>query len=153
VTIAGVLDDAFGRLPDCWAPADGANPVGWLIWHLTRVQDHHIADVLGTDQVYVSGSWAQCFGREPDPSDIGYGHSAADVAAVRPQGWEALVDYHTAVYDRTREFLHGLEPADLDRVVDESWDPPVTLGVRLVSILADDLQHIGQAAYVRGLLR
>ena len=44
--------------------------------------------------------------------------------------------------------LEGLAPDDLDRVVDRRWDPPVTLGVRLVSIADDSLQHAGQAAYV-----
>ena len=167
MNVAEVLDDAFGRLPDLiraavegltdeqlrWAPADGANPIGWLVWHLTRVQDHHVADVLDADQVYLSGDWARRFGRDPDPSDIGYGHSPADVAAVRPESGQALIDYYTAVGDRTREFLRTLTTDDLDRVVDESWDPPVTLGVRLLSVLNDDTQHAGQAAYVRGLLR
>ncbi len=46
----------------------------------------------------------------------------------------------------------GLQPADLDVVVDERWDPPVTLGVRLVSVVNEVNQHVGQAAYVRGLL-
>ena len=54
---------------------------------------------------------------------------------------------------RTRSsYVQGLGEADLDRVVDLNWDPPVTLGVRLVSVINDDLQHGGQAAYVRGML-
>ena len=160
-----VLNEALDRLPDLvraavegltvdqlrWAPAVDANPIGWLVWHLTRGQDHHVADLMGVDQVY-SADWAKRFGVEADPSDIGYGHSPADVAAVRPESPEALVDYYTAVSDRTRGFVRGLRPDDLDRVVDESWDPPVTLGVRLVSVIDDDAQHVGQAAYVRGLL-
>ena len=48
--------------------------------------------------------------------------------------------------------LAGLEPRDLDRIVDKSWDPPVSLGVRLVNVTAEDLQHAGQAAYIRGML-
>lgn len=42
---------------------------------------------------------------------------------------------------------------DLKRAVDESWDPPVTLAVRLVSVISDGRQHAGQAAYVRGLVK
>jgi uncharacterized damage-inducible protein DinB len=161
-----VLTEAFGRLPDLVhdavqglsperlrrAPAEGANTIAWLVWHLTRVQDSHIAELLDAEQVYLSGGWAARFGLEPDASDTGYGHSPAQVAAVAPESWRVLVDHYGAVHARTVEYLGGLSAADLDRVVDENWDPPVTLGVRLVSVHDDDTQHVGQAAYVRGLL-
>jgi uncharacterized damage-inducible protein DinB len=149
-----VREAVDGLTPDqlAWAPAAGANPVGWLVWHLTRVQDHHVAELLDAEQVWVSGDWAGRFGLPADPGNTGYGHSPAQVAEVRPESAEALVDYHDAVAARTRDFVRGLTPEDLDRVVDTRWDPPVTLGVRLVSIVNDDDQHVGQAAYVRGLL-
>jgi hypothetical protein len=57
------------------------------------------------------------------------------------------------VHATTQAFVATLTGADLDRVVDSAWDPPVTLGVRLVSVVADDLQHVGQAAYIRGILQ
>lgn len=160
------LAELFGRIPpvvratvhdlgpeDLVARAAAhANPIGWLVWHLTRVQDHHLAGLIGEPQVWVTGDWAGRFGLKPDPDNTGYGHSAADVTAVRPESAAALVAYHEAVAERTAAYIAGLRPADLDRVVDTSWDPPVTLGVRLVSVAVDDLQHAGQAAYVRGLL-
>jgi uncharacterized damage-inducible protein DinB len=133
-------------------PAQGANTIAWLIWHATRVQDHHISEILDTDQIWVSGGWARQFGLAPDPSNTGYGHDASQVAAVRPERADALLDYLDAVQGRTCEWLEHLAPTDLDRIVDRRWDPPVTLGVRLVSIADDSLQHVGQAAYVRGLL-
>ncbi|MCX5070103.1 DinB family protein [Micromonospora lupini] len=165
--VSELLTETYNRLPDLvraavdgltpqelrWAPGEGANPVGWLVWHLTRVQDHHVADLLDTEQVWVSGDWAGRFGLTADPDNTGYGHKPEQVAEVRPESAQALLDYFEAVAARTGSFLAGLRPADLDRVVDESWDPPVTLGVRLVSIADDDLQHAGQAAYVRGLIR
>jgi uncharacterized damage-inducible protein DinB len=161
-----VLIESFGRLPELvraavegldaeqllWAPAPGANSVGWLVWHLTRVQDHHVARLIGTEQVWVGSDRAARFGLGPDPHNTGYGHSAAQVAAVRADGSQALVDYYDAVHARTLQFLDGVTPDQLDRVVDERWNPPVTLGVRLVSVVNDDTQHVGQAAYVRGLL-
>ena len=161
-----ILLDGFGRIPDLvrdavhgltpeqlrWAPAPGANPIGWLVWHLTRVQDSHLAELTGAEQVYLTGDWAARFGRKPDPSDTGYGHTAAEVAAVAPESAQLLLDYHRAVHDRTVAFVGGLSDTDLDAVVDERWDPPVTLGVRLVSVIDDDAQHAGQAAYVLGLL-
>jgi uncharacterized damage-inducible protein DinB len=133
-------------------PSPKANSVGWLIWHLARIQDHHVAEVLEVDQVWVEGSWAAAVGLEPDPSNTGYGHSAEDVDTVRPESAAALVEYLDAVSARTRSFLEGLDAGALDRVVDRRWDPPVTLGVRLVSVADDCVQHAGQAAYVRGLL-
>ncbi|MER7891527.1 DinB family protein [Micromonospora sp. NPDC094482] len=164
--VSDLLTETYDRLPDLvraavdglspeqlrQAPGPGANPVGWLVWHLTRVQDDHVADLIGTEQVWATGDWAARFGLTSDPADTGYGHTAEQVAAVRPESARALLDYYEAVHSRTRNFLAGLRPADLDRVVDEAWDPPVTLGVRLVSVADDDLQHVGQAAYVRGLV-
>lgn len=161
-----LLRELYGRLPhlvhqatEGLAPEQlvaqvgpGSNPVGWLVWHLARVEDSHVAEVLDQPQVWVGGDWAGRFGLDPDPGNIGFGHGPDDVAAVRPESAEALVTYHQAVAARTDAFLAGLDPGELDRVVDEGWDPPVTLGARLVSVAEDELQHVGQAAYVRGLL-
>jgi hypothetical protein len=116
------------------------------------VQDHHVAELLDTDQIWVDGDWAARVGVAPDPDDIGYGHDRAEMEAIRPDGPEVLVDYLDAVWARTRTMLSSLGQSDLSRVVDRRWDPPVTMGVRLVSIADDSLQHAGQAAYVRGLL-
>jgi uncharacterized damage-inducible protein DinB len=143
-----------GLSPDQLAhrPAERANSIGWLVWHLVRVQDHYVSEYSGTDQIWASGDWAARCGLEPDPSNTGYGHSPEQVAAVRPGGPDVLIGYLDAVQQRSEGYLRGLQPADLDRVVDRHWDPPVTLGVRLVSVADDSLQHVGQAAYVRGLL-
>jgi hypothetical protein len=135
-----------------WAPADGANPIGWQIWHLTRVEDAHVAEILGPPQVWESGEWAQRVGVAADPENSGYGHSADDVRSIRADGPAVLLGYHAAVAERTAAWLRGLTASELDRVVDTRWDPPVTLGVRLVSILDDQIQHAGQAAFVKGLL-
>jgi uncharacterized protein DUF664 len=132
--------------------APGTNPIGWLVWHAARVQDHHVAELLETEQLWIRDDRARHFGLEPDPGNTGYGHDPTDVAAVRPEGPDALLDYLDAVTSRTRELLVGVTPDALDRIVDRRWNPPVTLGVRLVSVADDSLQHLGQAAYLRGLL-
>ena len=164
---AELLVDAFGRIRGVvHRVVDGltaeqlamrvdpeANSIAWLVWHLTRIQDDHLADAFQTGQVWTSQGWVERFGLPFDPTDTGYGHRAADVAAVRVASGELLVGYHDAVHQQTTRLLEGLDPADLDRIVDRSWDPPVSLGVRLVSVVADDLQHAGQAAFVRGLLQ
>ncbi|MGH3586768.1 MAG: mycothiol transferase, partial [Pseudonocardia sp.] len=126
--------------------------VAWLVWHLARVQDDHVADVAGTEQRWTAGGWAERFGLPFAVADTGYGHSAEEVGAVRVDA-ELLAGYLADVHAATVAYLDTVTADDLDRVVDTHWDPPVTLGVRLVSVVADDLQHVGQAAYVRGLAR
>ncbi|MGW8395348.1 mycothiol transferase [Streptomyces lydicus] len=161
-----LLVDAFGRIreaveeavdgldPDEIAsrPAEETNSVGWLVWHLTRIQDDHVAGVAGTEQVWTADGWYERFGLPFAADDTGYGHSPEEVAAVRDLSAGLLTDYHEAVHDATVQYLAGVEDKDFKRVVDRAWSPPVTLGVRLVSVISDDLQHAGQAAYVRGLL-
>ena len=130
-----------------------ANSIAWLVWHLTRIQDDHVAEVAGAEQVWTAQGWAERFGLPFDPRDTGYGHRADEVAAVQVESGGLLVGYHDAVHQQTVRYVEQLTDAELARVVDRSWDPPVTLGVRLVSVLSDNLQHAGQAAFVRGILQ
>ncbi|MFJ3234348.1 DUF664 domain-containing protein [Streptomyces sp. NPDC086787] len=162
-----ILIDGFGRIreevhaaldglgPDDLhaRPAPGANSIAWLVWHLTRVQDDHVADAFGLDQVWRAGGWEQRFGLGLPHRDIGYGHRPEQVAKVRVDSADLLTGYYDAVHEQTLGVLRDLPAKELERVVDERWDPPVGLGVRLVSVLSDDLQHVGQAAYLRGLLQ
>ncbi|WP_308258439.1 mycothiol transferase [Saccharothrix obliqua] len=165
MTAVDVLADGFGRVRESVEQVlDGlteqqlahrvggsANSIAWLVWHLTRVQDDHVAEVAGTEQVWTADGWAARFDLPLPTGDTGYGHRGEEVAAVVvPAG--LLLDYHRAVHERTAAYLGGLSADDLGVVVDESWDPPVTLAVRLVSVIEDDLQHVGQAAFVRGVL-
>jgi uncharacterized damage-inducible protein DinB len=131
---------------------DDANSIGWLIWHLTRIQDDHIAGAAGTEQIWTSQDWSERFGLPFSDEATGYGHSSEDVAALQGVSAQLLAGYHGAVHDHTAQYLAGLQDKDLERIVDRAWTPPVTLGVRLVSVITDDLQHVGQAAFIRGLL-
>jgi DinB family protein len=163
---ADLLLDAFDRIAELGrSVVDGlttdqlgtrlegrANPIGWLVWHVARVQDDHISDVAGTEQVWTANGWFERFALPLDRDDIGYGHSPEQVAAVRVADPSLLSGYLDDVVAATGAFVEGLRDDDLDRVVDKRWDPPVTLGVRLVSVVSDDLQHLGQAAFVRGIV-
>jgi uncharacterized damage-inducible protein DinB len=163
VTSAELLTDAFGRVRETVREAveglsdaqlaarldSDANSIAWLCWHLARVQDDHLAGAFGVEQVWPA--FADRFGLPFGPGAIGYGDSPAEVALVRvPAG--QLTEYHDEVHARTVALVSGITDADLSRVVDEGWDPPVTLGVRLISVISDCLQHAGQAAFIRGIL-
>lgn len=164
--VASLLVELYGRIPPlaeeavaglpaetlAEPPGPARNTIAWLVWHLARVEDSHVAELLDGRQLWEAGDWAGRMGLAPDPDDTGYGHSPEQVAGIRPPDGDVLLDYLAAVHERTVELLGGLTADDLDRVVDRRWEPPVTLGVRLVSIADDCLQHVGQAAYVRGLL-
>ncbi len=164
--VAELLVDHFGRLREavhrvvgdlapellCARVDEEANSIAWLVWHLTRVQDDHLAEAFGVEQVWTAQGWADRFALQLPTSDTGYGHRSPEVAAVTVSDGGLLTDYHDAVCARTLALVAELSASDLDRIVDERWDPPVSLGVRLVSVLGDDLQHVGQAAFVRGLL-
>jgi hypothetical protein len=161
-----LLVDAFERIRDAVHPAvnglspeelafrpDGeANSIAWLVWHLTRIQDDHVAGLDGNEQVWTANGWADRFALPLDLADTGYGHGPEDVATVTAADL-VLLGYFEDVHDKTLRYVRSLSETDLSRVVDQSWDPPVTVSIRLVSVIADDLQHVGQAAYVRGILQ
>ena len=165
MSVSDLLVDGFGRVQEvvhqvldgltvedlCFRADRQANSIGWLIWHLSRVQDDHIADAAGMDQVWLEG-WQQRAALPFAETEIGYGQDPAEVSKVRLPA-DFLSGYHDATHAQTISFVSGLRDADLAAVVDSRWDPPVTLGVRLISVISDDLQHAGQAAFIRGFVQ
>lgn len=162
--LRAILSDAFDRVAEqveavaadlsgeeaTWRPDPDANSIAWLLWHLTRVQDDHVADLAGTEQVWTSQGFYQRFGLPFEAAAHGYGHTSADVAQVQTPPAD-LVEYHRAVREATGRYIDALTVIELERVVDTSWEPPVTVAVRMVSVINDCTEHVGQAAYVKGL--
>ncbi|RFA15614.1 hypothetical protein B7R22_06455 [Subtercola boreus] len=162
-----VLADAFTRVlgsvhgvlrgvtpTDLAARIDpGANTIAWIVWHIGRGQDAQVAALAGTEEVYTSAGWHERFGLPFPASASGYGQSASDVAALDTVTADLLTGYVEAVHARTLEVLAGLTPGELSRIVDDSFDPPVTLAARLVSVVNDGTQHVGQASLVKGFAR
>jgi hypothetical protein len=161
-----ILTEAYGRIRSlvdqategldsealAFRPEADSNSIAWLVWHLTRIQDDHVSEIAGREQGWISEEWYARFGMPANPSNTGYGHTSEQVAGVRPEGPEVLQGYHHAVSDRTLEYLTTIDADELDRIIDDSYDPPVSVGVRLVSVVSDNLQHAGQARYVRGII-
>ncbi len=158
----GLLADGFGRVDELvgqtttgltedlamYRPDPDANSVAWLIWHACRVQDDHVADLAGIEQVWPA--WRDRFSLPFGPWDTGFGHSSEQVGQVRASG-DLLAGYHHEVDQLTQNYVAALTFDELARIVDDSWQPPVSVAVRLVSVLGDTTQHLGQASYVRGL--
>ena len=161
-----LLADGYGRVPEFlesvlrgltredldWRPRPDCNSIGWLAWHLTRQQDAQMASLMGVEQLWTGDGWHARFGRQPDPDDSGFGNTPEQVEAFRAPDVDTLLEYQHAVSERSRGYFSSLSETDLDRELDEPhFQPPPTLGVRLVSIMEDSMLHAGQAAYIRGL--
>ena len=159
-----LLRDAFTRLIEhvdavgdelsddvaLYRPTATANTIAWLLWHSARVQDAQLCDIAGIEQVWTREGWVDRFGLDLPRDDTGYGHSSDDVAKVAASA-DLLAGYHHAVHKVSLEYIASVSPEDLNRIVDNRWDPPVTASARLVSIVDDCAQHLGQAAYVLGI--
>lgn len=159
-----LLRDAFTRLIEhCdeltdgltdeiadYRPTPEANSIAWLIWHSARVQDIQVAQIAGIEQAWIRDGWVDRFGLDLPRNDTGYGHKPDDVPKVHAPA-DLLAGYYRAVHQLTLEYVAVVTADELARVVDTNWNPPVTAGARLVSIIDDCAQHLGQAAYLRGI--
>ena len=135
-------------------PAPGANPIGWLCWHATRSMDRTLGDVIKGEQLWIKDGWHKKFNRAPDPNDTGYGHTDAQVDALRIPDVQTLLAYRRAVMAVTLKYLENLTEKELDRECEYSVEPGAkrAASLRIIANI-NDLQHVGQAAYVRGLIK
>lgn len=145
------LTDGLSDELSSWQPVAGANSIAWLIWHSARQQDVQLADIAGTEQVWTRDGWKERFALDLPGNDMGYGHTPDEVAEVRAPA-DLLAGYSHAVHKASLEYVASIDEGELARVVDDNWDPPVTAGARLVSIIDDCAQHLGQAKYIKGTL-
>lgn len=146
-----ITDGLTAEVAD-YRPTPEANSIAWLVWHSARVQDLQLADIAGVEEVWTRDGWVDRFGLDLPRRDIGYGHGPDDVAKVHAPA-DLLAGYYRAVHEFTLEYVATVTAAELARVVDTNWDPPVTASGRLVSIIDDCAQHLGQAAYLRGIVK
>ena len=167
--IHDLLLELYGRIPEhvhqavdgltveelTATPEPGCNPIGWIVWHLTRVQDHHVAELLDQPQIWESGDWARRFGVDPDPQNTGFGHGPEEVAAIRPEGPEVLAEYYAAVAARTDDLVRTLDLDVSFPLPEAPWFPPgAQRSVRraLMHIAAETAQHAGHADILRETL-
>lgn len=139
-------------------PGGHPNSIAWLLWHSARETDAQIAPLAGTEEIWAALDFASRFGFEGldlGAFEMGYGQSRAAAAGITvpatDEGKNLLREYLESVYEHLGDWISTLDESDLDRVIDENWDPPVTLGARVISVIDDAAQHIGQAAYIAGM--
>lgn len=146
--------DGLGTKELKWQPDAGSNPIGWLTWHLTRVQDRHVSAMQGKEQAWISDGWHASFDRPPDPEDRGVGHTPEQVADFHPPDSQTLIEHYHAIRKNTAAFLRELTPADLDRPVPAMrGDGTMPLSDRLMATIIDNIQHMGQVCYLVGIIR
>ena len=165
-TARDLLLDGFGRIRDgvpevvdgltveelLWRPDPQANHIAWLVWHLARQQDDQVAHLADERSAWLGDGWVERFGLPYARDAHGWSMSSADVGRFTVSDPGLFAGYHAAVHERTVALVEELDAAAYARIIDRSWDPPVTVGVRIVSVLEDAAKHLGQAEYVRGLL-
>lgn len=164
--VSAVLEDGFSRIEEgvravvdglraedlTWVPEGATNSIGWLLWHLCRQQDAQLSHLAWEEEAWTAQGWADRFDLPYDREAMGYGQDAVDVRAFRVADSEFFTGYARDVHALTVRLVRGLGAQDYGRVVDTSWDPPVTMGVRVYSVLEDSAKHLGQAEYLRGML-
>ena len=132
-------------------PQPDSNSIGWIAWHLTRVQDRAIADFMAKEQLWIKDGWYSKFNRPPDPQDSGFRHTPEDLDAFESPNVQILLGYYHAVLERTKNYISNMSEDDLDNKLKHPVFP--TVRARLAAITNDNLQHAGQIAYLRGLLK
>ena len=126
-------------------PGGHDNSIAWLLWHMGREIDVQVAHLAGAEELWTARGYAEQLGITEE--GIGYGHTPAQARAVTARDPLPLLDYLTAATEALQEYLASLDPSALGEVIDSDWDPPVTRGTRLVSIIDDAAQHAGQVGY------
>ena len=134
-----------------YMPTTDCNSIGWLTWHLTRAQDSIISRFMEKEQLWISDKWYSKFNRSADSTDSGVGHSSEEVSNFQSPDTKTLLDYHHAVLKQTDEYINRLSTSELEREVDNLSRP--TVGLNLAALISDNLQHVGQIAYLRGMLK
>jgi Protein of unknown function (DUF664) len=150
--VDGIVD-GLGPEQLAFRPSPKSPSIAWLVWHLSRVQDGQAAVLFGHRQVWHTGTWLARFALPFDRDADGHGQGPEEAATVWVESGTLLVDYHHAVSRRTVGALTSVTDADLARAVDDRQGARASLGDRLHRVVTDDLRLVGQATYLRGLLR
>ncbi len=140
------IDEAYKQ------PSPHSNTIGWSVWHMARVEDYWLNNVVqGDAQVWNSGGWDKKFGM--DPENRGAGQTIEQVLAMPHVAVTELLAYFDAVRAKTSPFITGLAESDLAREIEHPRFGKVTGRWIVGHIVVEESQHVGQVAFTRGILR
>lgn len=145
-----------------WRPNAEANSIAFVIWHTTRVEDRFMQKMVReTEEVWTGGGWYSRLGL--DEGDTGVDFSVDRLASFPALSVENLRDYLDAVRAETNAYLDAAAPAGFDLVPDRNPFPEVpgadeyfegcTIARMFLILIGEHFQHLGHAAYIRGLQR
>ena len=148
----GFLLDALDGLTSdelAWQPAPDANSIGWILWHMVRVEDmwiHFFAQFQ--TELWETEGWHEKFGLPT--RDNGFGHTAEQVNNFPSIDLAQFLEYRASVRASTLVYLNTLSPDDMETVPRERR-PEMSLGAMFRQIIGEMYQHVGHIAYLRGL--
>ena len=136
-----------------WRPAPHSNSIGFLAWHITRVEDGWIQRPIQRKlHLWVADKWAERFGMPEEQRDMGYGYTVEQLQAFKTPSLELLLGYSQAVRDATLAFLDTWDPASDAIEVRAPWGT-MTVATTFQQLIWELNQHGGQIAYVKGIQR
>ena len=135
-----------------WQPTLTSNNISWIVWHMARVEDRWVNQVLRKDvEVWIRDGWYEKFGMAEEVH--GYGETENQVRAMPDVAMSDILAYFNSVRQSTLTHLAQMTPADLEA----RYSHPRRSGIRgdwiLGHILVEEGQHLGQVGYIRGMIR
>jgi uncharacterized damage-inducible protein DinB len=148
--VTGLSEDDLNR-----QPAPDNNSIGWLVWHVIRSLDRNLSPLMGEEQLWIKEKWHARFGREPDPGETGFGHTVEQAKSFKSPEAKVIMDYHQAIFSRFMAYVNGgLNEKDLAReVIIPTLKITRTVEQIIVAELWHTAHHVGQAGYIRGLIK
>ncbi|MFC1994682.1 DinB family protein [Chloroflexota bacterium] len=150
----GYLSKALDGLTQeeaAWSPRAECNSIAFISWHIARVEDFFVNRALQRkDELYESEGWQEKLGTPP--KEVGYQYTVGQLCAWPVPQLEVLRAYADSVREKTLAFLKHLAPARLSEVPRPDRSPD-SIGVTLGRISTEIALHVGQIAYLRGMLR
>ena len=135
-----------------WQPTLASNPISWIVWHMARVEDRWVNRVLrGGVELWISDGWHEKFGMSEEAH--GFGETADQVRAMPDVAMSDLLDYFDAVRQSTLAHLEQMTPLELGTTYPHPRLTGITGAWILGHILVEESQHLGQVAYIRGMIR